>query len=438
MRRCFALQFEDLLMRVFELENGLSVVHHEMPTMNSLGVSLYFRAGARFEVEEHEGVSHLAEHLLLDGTKTHPTNYDLARPIEAVGGFLNGSTDKEYVRIFGAIPARHSSLLLKTVCEILTEPVLTEEALAREKEVVLNEIEERTEDLKAALDDLLYNAIWGDSPMGRTIGGSAGSLDGMDLRVMRDFLAANMQPRNAVLSVAGRISHEKLLHILEEMRPAPAQALCCLSDVAESRRPGPSVQARTKDVKQVYLGLGFAGVPWRSPSKFPLLVMNEFLANSMSSRLYQRVRVEEGLAYHVWSHVRLLSDTGRVGIFFITEEPDAPDALRIVVEELNSMAQGRLGRGDLEEAKERYIGHLELLYDDTLEVSLLAGKARLYSDNRLLEEVCQEARNVSLSDVSTLASRLFARKNSHAALICSRAMHDELHHMASILEELHA
>lgn len=424
---------EDVNMGVLELKSGLTVVHHEMPYMNSIGVSLYFRAGAHFEKEAHAGISHLAEHLLLDGTKTHPTNYDLVGPIEAVGGFLNGSTDREYVRVFGMIPARHSHLLLRRIGEILTEPALTEAKLAREKNVVANEIEERTEDLKVTLDDLLYQAIWGSNSLGRSIGGSLDSLGRIDLSVMKGFLLKHIHARNAVVSVAGRISRVKLRRSLEEFPRMQSRELPRPIASPECRCHSSTLHVKTRDVRQTYLGLGFVGVPWKSPTKYPLFVINELLANSMSSRLYQRVRIKEGLAYHIWSRVRFFSDTGRIGIFFITDDMTTLATLKTVVEEIRRLVEGNLDARELEEAKERHIGQLELMYEDTLELSLIGGKAGLYRDSSSLEEICREVREVSLSDISSLASQILTKDNMHVALICHPEVQDKEDHILHIL-----
>jgi predicted Zn-dependent peptidase len=316
-------------MDVTRLPSGLVVVTDAMPHLESASLGVWVGAGSRDEQADEHGISHFLEHMAFKGTARR-TARQIAEEIEAVGGDLNAATSVETTAYYARVLRADVPLALDTLSDILANPTFEPEELAREKNVIVQEIG-ATEDTP---DDLIFEYLQGitfpNQPVGRTILGTPETVRSFDSRKLRSYLARNYRAPDMVVAAAGAVDHRQVVAEVEERfaaftgpeAPAPEPA---------TFSGGARIEQR--DLEQVHVAFALEGVPQRDPSMYSLQVFTNVLGGGMSSRLFQEVREIRGLCYSVYAFHAAYADTGVLGVYAGTDASDLPELMRVVVDE---------------------------------------------------------------------------------------------------------
>ncbi|WP_421119608.1 M16 family metallopeptidase [Aquihabitans daechungensis] len=313
-----------------DLPSGLTVVTEAMPGSRSASFGCWVRVGARDEADELAGASHFLEHLLFKGTETR-SGREISEAIEAVGGELNAHTAHEHTAFYARVPAEAATVGLDLLCDVVTSPAFDVDDVESERQVILEELHQAEDEGDDRVMSLAHEALWGDHPLGREVLGTLETIDGMDRDAIAAFFEHHYHPANLVLVAAGAVDHDQVAAAGERFparaagerppRTAPDGPIP-VRDRALLRRPS----------EQAHLCAVWPALASDDPDRYALGVCNQILGGGLSSRLFQEIREERGLAYTVFSSVAAFSDAGSLAAYVGTGAERVDEVRKLLLE----------------------------------------------------------------------------------------------------------
>jgi len=385
------------------LLNGLRVVSHHMPHLETVSLGVWVAAGARHEQASEHGISHLLEHMAFKGTERRSAT-DIAEEIEAVGGELNAATSLETTAYFARILKGDIAIALDILADILQIPRYAEDELEREREVILQEIAATRDSPDEIAYELLQDAAFPNQPIGRPILGTTESVARFSANDLRAFLAAHYGASRMVLSAAGSVDHDELV------RHAEAQFGRLNGGVGGRFEPARYVggtRTSAKPFEQSHLLMAFAGPSYRARDFYTAQVFSGLFGGGMSSRLFQEVRERRGLCYAIYSSCWALADTGLFGIHAATGPEMMSKLIEVVGDELIGAAAEKPADAELARAKAQLkAGLLMGLESSSARAEQMARQLLLF--DRLMEppELIERIDAVTAEAVRELAANL--------------------------------
>ena len=380
------------------LPNGLTVLSEFYPGVRSVALGAWVRAASVHEPPDVMGVSHLLEHLVFKGTERRNA-HELALSLESLGGSLDAYTSREHTSFQARVLDEHLPQAADVMFDLMFRPLLRAEDLRLERKVVLEEIS-MVEDTP---DDLVFEmhneALWGTHPMGYTILGTRDTVANMKLDDLRALHARAYHPPHVVVSAAGNVTHDHLLAVLAEAGWADLPRGDDTPMVEVAALPlAPSVRHVDRDGAQCHVVLGSATVPHRDERRYALMLVDTLLGGGMSSRLFQRVREELGLAYSVYTFQSFHSLAGAHGVYVGTAPETRADALAAVQEELRRVSDAGISEQELAQGRQQLKGQITLgLESPSARMYRLASVELYHEPFRPLDEVL---RRVDAIDVA--------------------------------------
>ena len=387
-------------------DNGLCLLTESMPDVRSVSLGAWLTRGSRHEGSDHEGIAHLAEHMLFKGTAKR-TARDIAQDVDSIGGQLDAFTAKECAGYYIKVLDDHLPRAVEVLSDLLLHPAFPEGELEKEKNVILEEIK-MVEDMP---DDLVHemfsNYFWPSHPLGRSILGTPESVTGVSGASLRDYFERAYVGGNLVVSVAGHFEHahvRDLVHTAFAEIPSTPEPLDSVPPT-----PQPGLIAREKDLEQSHLCLGTPGYPQDHEGRYASYLLNTVLGSSMSSRLFQNVREKHGLAYAVSSSLVSYRDSGVFTVYAGCDTAKVPEVIDLVVAELRTIRREPVPAEELQRAKDHLKGNLVLgLESSTSRMSQLA-RSEIYFGRQVgLSENLDAIDAVSAADVQQVATELFS------------------------------
>lgn len=386
------------------LPGGLRVVVEEIPHVRSASIGVWVGAGSRFETLGEAGVSHFIEHLLFKGTERR-TAKQIAEEMDALGGSLNAFTAKEQTCFYTKVLDEHVGDALDLLSDMVLHSVFDDTELEKEKGVILEEIKMYEDTPDELVHDLLAEQAWLGHPLGRVIIGTAPVVETLDRSRVLDYFGRFYRAGNVVVAVAGNVR-------ADEVVGAVARAFAALPEGRVNRGGTPARvhtgrELRPKDSEQVHFCLGLPGVPQDHDEMYPLHVLNAILGGGSSSRLFQEIREERGLAYSVYSYLSLYRDSGLLTVYAGSSPEAAPEVLQLTMDELERLGHGAATEEEVERAKNQMKGQLVLGLESTSNRMTRLGRS-LLSRGRVqtVDEVMAKVTSVTLASVNELAERL--------------------------------
>jgi predicted Zn-dependent peptidase len=311
--------------------NGLTLLHQKMPHRASVALGVWLRAGARDEPQEMAGATHFLEHMLFKGTARRNA-YDISASLESLGGHLDAFTAREHVCYSGRALEEHLPEALDVLADIVGHSTLPDDELAREKEVVREEIFSYEDSPEEKVHDLLSETLWGGDPLGRPILGSEESVAAFDGDELRAFYQKRYHPGSLVVALAGSFDAAWAEEAIGGAFGAPGG-----DPLALARTAGPAAPRAVyapRDVTQLHLALARPALPHDAPERYPLAVLATIVGGGMSSRLFQSLREQRALAYSVYASTESYRDTGMVSIALGVKPSRGVEALEALRAEL--------------------------------------------------------------------------------------------------------
>jgi predicted Zn-dependent peptidase len=325
-----------MTVQVTKLANGLTVASDAMTGVESATIGVWVAAGARHEPAEVNGIAHLLEHMAFKGTQRRSARA-IAEEIEAVGGYLNAYTTREHTAYYARILGGDAPLAIDILADILQHSTFEESELERERSVILQEIGQAEDTPDDIIFDHLQLTAFPGQALGRPILGTPEIVRALDRGAVGEYLKRRYGASSMLLIGAGNVDHDSLVRLAE----ASFSDLRAEADPAgEPARFVGGERRDEKDLEQVHLVLGFAGLAYTDPDFYAASVYSTLIGGGMSSRLFQEVREKRGLVYSVYSFSQSYADGGLFGVYAGTGEDEAAETMRVIAEELARSREG--------------------------------------------------------------------------------------------------
>lgn len=357
------------------LPNGIKLVAQQMSSFRSVSMGIWAGAGSVYESEKEAGISHFIEHMVFKGTERR-TAADIASEMDGIGGSLNAYTAKECTCFYAKVLGENMDLAADILSDMVCSPKLDDEDIAREKGVVCEEILMLEDDPEDLVHEHLCRTIYGDTPLASPILGTQETVQSFTREDILGYMDKRYIPSNMVISCAGNFDMDRLRSVLSDKfcrtgsgdkPPMPQSAL---------------IQSRSfcpveKDIEQMHICLGFPAFGSDEKGRFPLLVLNNALGGSMSSRLFQKIREEHGMAYSVYSYPTSYADTGYFTLYAGTGEKQAAKVTELMLEEIANIRKNGITQAEFDRSKQQLKGSYILGLESTSARNSSIGKGEL-------------------------------------------------------------
>jgi len=343
------------------LSNGLRIVTEAVPHFHSAAVGIWLNKGSRDETGAENGLTHFLEHMAFKGTPRR-TVLDIAREIDQLGGMCNAFTSKEQTCFHGRVLAEHLPRLVDLLGDLVIRSQLAAEDLERERQVILEEIYAQDDNPEELAQVHFARNFWGDTAFGWPILGDAEHIGRVSREDLLAFRRLTYRPADMVVAAAGRIRHQEVVDLVAASFEGFVNGSPGRERQAITTHPG--VYTLSRDLEQVNLILGGPGVAAGDPRRYAATMLQLVLGGNMSSRLFQVIREQLGLAYSIQSYAQFFSDAGLVGISAGVSPQNLPAIMAAIRRELKQLQEERVTEAELTAAKENLRGSVILSSED--------------------------------------------------------------------------
>jgi predicted Zn-dependent peptidase len=389
--------------------NGLVVLSEKLPGIRSAAVGIYVRTASAHEHPSQLGISHLLEHMVFKGTERRSAR-ELALELEVRGGGLDAFTGRDYTSYQAHVLDADLPLALEILTDLVRRPLLRESDLQSERNVVLEEINGVADTPDDLVFELHARALWPEHPYGYSILGTRESLDALTAADLRTLHRSGYYRGNSVIAAAGNVDHTQLLTVLEREGWFEGSTR---EDPWNGVTPAPAIRGgyciEYRDTAQAHIVFGTDTFPLRDPRRFALAILTNVFGGGMSSRLFQRVREELGLAYSIFAYKHFYQNSGQLGVYVGTQLSTADQAIDAIRDEYARLAREGLPQAELTNGKQQLKGQIMLsLESPAARMARLAGFI-LYNDRyRPLDEMLSEIDRITPDQLATVAGEFFA------------------------------
>lgn len=387
------------------LDNGVKVLSERLPHVRSVSLGIWIDVGSRDELPDENGVSHFIEHMVFKGTRRR-SSLDIARDLDAIGGLSNAFTGKENTCIHARVLDKDLPRAVDILSDLLLQSVFDPDEMAREKQVVLQEIS-MVEDTPEEYIHLLHSAhCWPDHPIGMSVLGSGATVSTIDRDLILDYMHRYYTPERIIIAAAGSVEHDYLVEAFKPLFSALENGSPVQSKVHPFLKPG--IFFHEKDIEQVHLCMGVRAPELTSEDRLAGALLNTLLGGNMSSRLFQEIREKRGLAYAVYSFINAYLDTGLLGVYLATEPRRLNEALGVLHREVGRILDGDMGEDDITMMREHLIGGI-LLGSESVDTRMMRMAKNEYVYDRYIsyDELIENLGKVGLDDVIRVARQCF-------------------------------
>jgi predicted Zn-dependent peptidase len=391
----------------YTCDNGLRIVTEKIPSIRSVALGIWVGTGSKYENNQNNGISHFLEHMFFKGTKSR-TAKEIAETFDEIGGNVNAFTSKEYTCYYARVLDQHAPIALDVLSDMFFESVFDSEEIEKEKNVVIEEIsmyEDTPDDL---VHDLIARACFSDHPLGFSILGTEEVLRSLSRDDLLQYIEKRYLPENTVITVAGNFDVSLVEAIKERFssftRSGQQVGISNPSFIANAI-------AQHKATEQAHLCISLPGYHVGHEEIYSLILLNNILGGSMSSRLFQEIREERGLAYSVYSYHSAYKETGTFTIYTGTAPEHVGQVFDIVSNILHDVAEKGITSKELNKGKEQLKGSLMLSLESTNSRMSRLGKNELLLGRHLsLDEIIAKIDKVDLDSILGVARELFRSK----------------------------
>ncbi|MCJ7616443.1 MAG: insulinase family protein [Desulfobacterales bacterium] len=409
------------------LNNGIRILSKKIPHARSVSMGVWVNVGARDETLSENGLSHFIEHMIFKGTKKRSA-LQIAKEFDSVGGNTNAFTTMENTCYHAKVMDTH----LETMVDILSDIFLysTFESIEVEKEraVIFQEIGMTEDSPEEYIHILLGNSYWGDNPLGRSILGSRENILSFDAETIRGFFSRLYQPERIFISVAGNIEHDRLINLLGqqfESINAGDSFPVRVTPTGQSK-----VDIHSKDLEQTHICMGTKGLSITDQKRYTFSLINTILGGNMSSRLFQEIRENRGLAYSIYSFISSHDDTGMCGVYVGVDPKNAKEAIEVILNEIFKLKKIPVDSTELRSAKEYTKGNLMLASESIDNQMVRLAQNEIHFGRHIpLQEVVNKIEEVTTDDIIDLASTLFGNDQLAITLlgpVADRKLYDNI------------
>lgn len=397
------------------LSNGIPIVAANIPYLRSVSIGIWFKVGSRNETPELNGIFHFLEHLAFKGTKRRSA-HQIAIEMDSIGGHINAFTSREYTCYTAKVLDEHLPIAIDVLSDILLHSVFDPKEIERERKVILEEInmvEDTPDDL---IFDMLYHDVWSNHSLGLPTQGFPETVKKISRQDILSHMERFYSSNNVIISIAGNIDFSDSVDLLEKH--------FCKFKSGEKIDPGSvhkmkiGTVCKYKKLEQVHVCLATAGIKTNDKQRYECYLLNAILGGSMSSRLFQKIREEKGLAYSVHSINSNYRDTGMFMVYAATGIKNYTTVVELIVQELKEITNNKVDAKELEKAKNQLKGGLMLSLESSGSRMVQLAKEEMYFKKHFtLDEMIKSIDAVTAGGIKNLANRLFGSQLFTLALL---------------------
>jgi predicted Zn-dependent peptidase len=398
------------------LPNGLIVLTERMEHLRSVAMGIWVKSGSRYEAAEINGISHFVEHMLFKGTKSRSAQH-IAREMDAIGGNLDAFTGKETICFSVKALSNHVPIALDVLSDLVLNPTFAAPDIERERGVILEEIKIDEDNPDVLVHEIFTQNFWKDQPLGKPILGTTKTVSGLGQTTLFDYHSDRFRAGNMVFSAAGNLDHDQFVESVAEKFATLAPGATEMA-FQSAQVSAPIVLRNKRSLEQVQICLGVPSPKITDENRYATLILNTVLGGGMSSRLFQTIREERGMAYSIYSDLSPYSDTGSLCVYAGTSADKTLEMLDLVMAEFSALKETPLTAEELHRAKEQVKGNILLgLESSGSRMSNLARQEMYFHHFFSVEDVLERLDAVTAEQVQTMAQKLFISESIAVTLL---------------------
>jgi predicted Zn-dependent peptidase len=398
------------------LGNGVRIVTESMPYVRSVSLGVWIGTGSRMERGPENGLSHFLEHMVFKGTTTRSAE-DIAKSVDSVGGGLDAFTSKELVSFNTKVLDEHLPLALDILSDMVLNPVFRPADIEKEKGVILEEIKMEADQPEYVLHETFISNFWKGHGLGKPILGTRETVKKFERDMLHEFYSRVYSPSNILITAAGNLNHAEIVKLISDKFSAlPAREPIPVDTIPKTHAP--LILKNKESLEQVHITMGVPSYRLAHEMRYPLYILNTVLGGGMSSRLFQNIRENQGLAYAVYSELNLFSDTGCFTVYAGTAAETAKKVVDSVIAEFRTLKQELISTDELRRAKDHLKGSLMLSLESTTSRMSNLARQELYFDKFMtLDDMLNNIENVNREDVQKIAQKFFTTETIALAVL---------------------
>ncbi len=417
--------------KIESFRNGLKLATEEMSHMESVSIGIWIHAGGRHETKPNSGISHLLEHLLFKGTEKRDMSA-IKQEIEGRGGSFNGFTSEEHTCYLVKVLAKDAELGIDILSDMVLHPRLEESEIAKEKDVIIEEINMYKDIPAHYVHEVLAEMMWPDQPLGMPLAGTVESVRSISRNDLVSYREKYYNPGNMLVIEVGRIDEEATAGLVAKYLSGAARGDASKFKAIKIAQASPSLRLYKKQTEQTHVALGIHSTDRYHPDKYALSLLHVLMGANMSSRLFHIVRDEMALCYEISSSVRRYEDCGAFVISAGVDHKKMVRAMEIIMRELARIKKEPVAEEELKRAKEYYKGQLLFALEDTMSHMLWLGEKMISGEDDLSpRKVLNRIDAVSAEDIMRVSNDIFRDDRMNLAVIGpmedDRPLKDVLH-----------
>lgn len=404
------------MIKTKHMPNNLTLVYEQLPHLSSVAFGVFIGTGSRFESLPVNGISHFIEHMVFKGTP-HRSARIIAQEMDALGGQIDAFTSKESTCFFTKTLKSDMEKAMEILADILFHSEFQAQHIETEKKVVLEEIDMYEDYPEELVNDLLTEKIWENHPIAMPILGTPETVDAFSADAMRNYMDTHYVPENAVISIVGSFDEEEMLAIVDRLFGHWSSTFAQKQTLIKPEYQSAFINKK-KDIEQVHLCLGYRGLSMDDDEIHALMLLSNLFGGGMSSRLFQNIREDAGLAYSVYSYPTTYRDTGLFSLYAATGKENVSDVLDRMHQEISLLLATPVSEEELLRNKKQLRGGFLLSLDSTTSRMNSIGKAQLNMGRiKSHDEILAAIDKVTVQDVTNIAKKVFCSSQAAMAII---------------------
>lgn len=395
------------------LKNGLRVVTVARPQTETVSLGIWINTGSAYESSDINGISHFVEHMVFKGTQKR-NSLQISEDIENVGGHTNAYTSREFTVFYAKMLKNDAELALDVLADFVMAPTFDAAEMAKEKEVVVQEIKQTNDDPSDVVFDYFNETAFANQPIGRSILGTADLVRSFDAAKLREYMSHNYAAENIVVAAAGNLNHDEFVKMVER-RMGSLRAETSYVKAPQIYTGGEFIKKR--DTEQAQVLLGFNGVDYHHKLYYPVSIMSNILGGGMSSRLYQEIREKRGLVYSVYSFLNSHTASGIFGVYAGLNQEEIKNYIPVVTDEIKKIVNEKVNDKELDRVKVQFKANILMALESSSSTAEVIARHQLcHNRNIPIEEIVEKIEKVSKEDVMEAAQFIFGSKPTYTLL----------------------
>jgi predicted Zn-dependent peptidase len=388
------------------LPNGLTVITEQMPHIRSVSIGIWVKTGSRHEESDLNGISHFVEHMVFKGTSNR-TAQDIARQVDSIGGNMDAFTAKECICFNIKVLDEHLPIAMDVLSDLVLNPTFASKDIVRERGVILEEIKMDEDSPDYLVHEIFTQNFWKDHPLGKPILGTKETVRRFEQPALFDYYGGRFYPANLLICAAGNLEHDRFVELVS----ARFHTLKPKNNGFHQPAPKTSskiVMRNKKALEQVQICVGVPSPDIADERRYASYILNTLLGGGMSSRLFQKIREDQGLAYAIYSELNPYRDTGCLSVYAGTSVQWAPKVVQMIVAEFRELKGAAIGEEELRRSKDQLKGSLMLSLESSMARMSNLARQEMYFDRFFtLDEIIEKVEAVTAEELLTLSWELF-------------------------------